>query len=119
MSGGSFNYLYTSDAPASQDDMQKMIGALEDLAVSGRSGVAVLGADLAAGVSKDIAGYRRSCPPDDPIREVWKAVEWWRSHDSTYERLVSALTKYQLGIEREMREQQKKWAAVAHRRAAR
>jgi hypothetical protein len=74
MSGGSFDYLYSKESlPA--DDLRAMAQAL-----------AVLSADEREGPLGPLASAARATallalPHEHHLREVWKAVEWWQSHD--------------------------------------
>jgi hypothetical protein len=93
MSGGSYNYFY-------------MIDALEDL-VSRKYDLEEVGKDLSeleyaqdvARETQDLFSLVRQWEDqaNDRIarlKDVWKALEYWRSNDSTEEDLKKELSKY-------------------------
>ncbi len=91
MSGGSFNYLYSLDAaeaPTVMGDLQDMAKAL--------TGV---GAHGAASETEAVIAYiehsqRQIGVRIESLRDVWHAMEWWRSGDSGALTFYAAMEKY-------------------------
>jgi hypothetical protein len=93
MSGGSFNYLcHTWDLNKLMDKR----GDLEEMA----SELAGLGyaQDAARETEELLVMLRqwevRAAVRIERLREVWKAVEWWRSCDYSEDQVRKALTEY-------------------------
>lgn len=91
MSGGSFNYLcYADDRrdggwAAALEDMRDMAKALREAGA----------ADAADGTDAVVAAYERIAHEQcEPLRGVWKALEWYRSGDWGPEALRDALREY-------------------------
>lgn len=84
MSGGSFDYLYL------KDDLPKY--ALEQMADE----LDALAAEGVPGAAEAAAETRRYIAPEHavPIRDVWHAVEWWRSSDWGKDDVLEALGEY-------------------------
>ncbi|MGW0905027.1 hypothetical protein [Streptomyces sp. NPDC002853] len=93
MSGGSYNYLF---AAADLEDLQARRWDLEEMA----SRLAGLGyAQDAARETEELLVLYRQWETRASVRlarlsDVWKAVEWWDSHDSSEDRVHEALAKY-------------------------
>lgn len=93
MSGGSFNYLcHAFDF----EDLIAKRGSLEDMATE----LAGLGyAQDAARETEELLTLLRqwevrSSVRVERLREVWKAVEWWRSCDYSEDQVHEALAEY-------------------------
>lgn len=93
MSGGSFNYLchtWDFDALASkQGDLEAMSRALAELGY----------AKDAARETEELLVMLRQWENQaivrvERLREVWKAVEWWRSSDYSEDDVKEALAEY-------------------------
>lgn len=80
MSGGSFNYLYTTDMLAHEHDLRDMRDALADA-----------GAKDAADATDAIL---KAAEVPDPLRDLWHAMEWWRSADYAENQFREALDEY-------------------------
>jgi hypothetical protein len=69
MSGGSFNYLCYNysfgDAPES--DLRAMADTLREMGYEG--------------LAKETEKFMNPPEPSSELRDVWRAVEWWRSMD--------------------------------------
>ncbi|WP_435279299.1 hypothetical protein [Streptomyces sp. 1222.5] len=93
MSGGSFNYLChawdLSDIVTKQGDLQEMAEALAALGYA---------QDAARETEELLVILRqwevRTSVRLDRLREVWKAMEWWQSCDSSEDRFKKALNEY-------------------------
>lgn len=90
MSGGSFNYLCTQ-YPPSTEELGHMLSELEAL------GYAQDAAE-ATRVMLAAVSYPTDESYQEPLRGVWRAVEWWRSCDSTETDVRQALARYR-GVE--------------------
>lgn len=93
MSGGSFNYLcHTWDL----GDIVEKRGDLEEMSQA----LAALGyAQDAARETEELLVILRQWEVQasvrlERLREVWKAVEWWRSCDYSEDQVREALTAY-------------------------
>lgn len=100
MSGGSFNYLcHTWDL----DGLMEKRGSLEEMA----SELAGLGyaQDAARETEELLVMLRqwevRASVRVERLREVWKAVEWWRSCDYSEDQVREALAEYRGESEKE------------------
>ncbi|GAA1888313.1 hypothetical protein GCM10009837_07700 [Streptomyces durmitorensis] len=93
MSGGSYNYLF---AAADLEDLVSRRWDLEEMA----SRLAGLGyAQDAARETEELLVLYRQWETRASVRlarlsDVWKAVEWWDSNDSSESRVHEALAKY-------------------------
>ncbi|MEV6854706.1 hypothetical protein AB0M89_12965 [Streptomyces microflavus] len=93
MSGGSYNYLY---AAADLEDLQARRFDLEEMAQR----LAGLGyaQDAARETEELLVLYRqwetRAAVRVRRLADVWHAVEWWDSNDSSETSVHEALTKY-------------------------
>ncbi|MFH9579122.1 hypothetical protein ACH4MO_14125 [Streptomyces globisporus] len=93
MSGGSYNYLY---AAADLEDLQARRFDLEEMA----NRLAGLGyAQDAARETEELLVLFRQWETRAAVRmrrltDVWHAVEWWDSNDSSETRVHEALAKY-------------------------
>jgi hypothetical protein len=93
MSGGSFNYLCDtfdlSDLVSKQGDLQEMSQALAEVGYA---------KDAARETEELLVILRqwevRACVRIHRLRDVWKAMEWWRSGDSGEARVQDALAAY-------------------------
>lgn len=88
MSGGSFDYLYNSEAPASSSAWDAM-----------RHELVLLGADDIVAkmdaVTDALATLGQPYSSETgTIRDVWHAIEWWRSGDSGINRVRAAVLAY-------------------------
>lgn len=93
MSGGSFNYLFAvqdlGDILSRTYDLEGMHSSLEAL-------------DCAQDVTEkteEIIDFLRRVDKEfqekvEPLRDVWKAMEWWRSMDWDEEKFKEALAQY-------------------------
>lgn len=77
MSGGSFNYLCWHDV-TTHFQFLEMAKFLESQGAY----------DAAAATMAFV------CREDDPIRELWRAVEWWQSCDTGENHFLEALAKW-------------------------
>lgn len=84
MSGGSFEYLVYQDNPRG-DLVVRMAEELDALAAEG-----VEGAAEAAARTREYLQPEQ----DEPVREVWRAVEWWRSCDWGRDQVEDALRDF-------------------------
>jgi hypothetical protein len=98
VSGGSFNYLCHRPSDMvleARGDLEKMAVELELLATR-----AVPNALPAAEETRRLLGV----PTDildgivDPLRDVWKAVEWWFSSDWSFDRVTEALEAFHVDV---------------------
>jgi predicted transcriptional regulator len=92
MSGGSFNYLCdatsVSALAAQSDDIEKMAGALASIGAGDAASATLV-------LLKDIDdSQRRIEKASDRLRDVWRAVEWWRSNDWSQAEVEKALTAF-------------------------
>jgi hypothetical protein len=92
MSGGSFNYLFRKDAA-------ELLGRLSDLEemadVLARLGYAPDAAEETQTLLLDSRAFlNRTNPVLERLNEVWQAVEWWQSCDSSEEKVREALQTY-------------------------
>lgn len=93
MSGGSYNYLFEAQ---DLEDLQARRFDLEEMA----SRLAGLGyAQDAARETEELLVLFRQWETRAAVRMsrlacVWKAVEWWDSHDSSEDRVHEALAAY-------------------------
>ena len=93
MSGGSFNYLCDArdleDLMAKRHDLSDMVDALAHL------GYAADAAQETASLLAQIrAANARAEASTERLRDVWKAVEWWKSGDRDEDAVKEALDKY-------------------------
>lgn len=91
MSGGSFDYLCFQEHP-NPEQLKRMAGELSGLGAGSAVEATLVAADL---------------PENDPLRDVWRAVEWWRSGDWGVEAVHKALEEW--GGRREPTEFEKGW----------
>jgi hypothetical protein len=93
MSGGSYNYLFTAqdlqDLQARRWDLEEMANRLAGLGY----------AQDAARETEELLVLLRQWETRAEVRlrrliDVWHAVEWWDSNDSSEQRVHEALTKY-------------------------
>ena len=84
MSGGSFDYLCHADE-LPPETLERMAEELDALAAEGVPGAAEAAEET-----------RRYIAPEweSPIRQVWRAVEWWRSGDWGRNKIRQALDRY-------------------------
>ncbi len=93
MSGGSYNYLYSV---LDLEDLQSQQGDLADMAER----LAGLGyaQDAARETEELLLLFRqwqtRAAVRITRLRDLWKAVEWWDSHDSREDEVKAALAAY-------------------------
>lgn len=93
MSGGSFNYLChswdLSDIISKQGDLEEMAEALAGLGYA---------QDAARETEELLVILRqwevRASVRLDRLREVWKAMEWWRSCDRSEDQFKETLAEY-------------------------
>lgn len=97
MSGGSFHYLYQADPAvmleSRREDLANMVSALTELGAqdAARETETIL-LILTHFETRMEARIARLAP-------VWKAVEWYRSADSSIEAVTKALAKYREEVE--------------------
>ena len=93
MSGGSYNYLFTAcdleDLQSKQNDLSNMADRLAGLGY----------AQDAARETEELLLLFRQWQTRTEVRlkrlaDVWHAVEWWDSNDSSEQRVHEALAKY-------------------------
>ena len=93
MSGGSFNYLCFVDA----DDVPNRLSDLDDMAealrVAGYLDAAEETLRLKMETERYIFHTQLRC---SRLCEVWKAMEWWHSADSSQDAVESAIVEYRL-----------------------
>lgn len=84
MSGGSFDYMYQQDEPRRSlvEQMLEELAKLADEKVPG-----------ALEAYDATSAYLR--PTEDPVRQVWRAIEWWRSADYGKEEVIEALADFE------------------------
>jgi hypothetical protein len=98
MSGGSYNYLFIADSLAELQQREPQLREMADR-------LAGLGyAQDAARETEELLVFLRQWQTRALVRvarlaEVWQAVEWWDSHDSSEEAITFALEKYRAGTE--------------------
>lgn len=93
MSGGSYNYLCLAsdleDLQARRWDLQEMASRLAGLGYA---------QDAARETEELLVLFRqwetRAAVRVARLSDVWKAVEWWDSHDSSESNVHEALAKY-------------------------
>ncbi len=92
MSGGSFNHLYKKEVDElfeSKTDLYGMLEALEDLGYA---------EDAAAETDEILSIIRltriRIQRRINRLKDVWHAMEWWRSGDSSEDDFKRVLAKY-------------------------
>lgn len=78
MSGGSFDYLYSKSLTPEAHYLRDMADELYGLGFP----------DAARATLSFIA------EPPDALREVWRAVEWWRSNDYGRDQAVAAAVSW-------------------------
>lgn len=99
MSGGSFNYLCTADFGFQRrDDLERMRDELR--AIHRDVNVPALERQRAYFAFIETDDLLEQLSPSDSLREVWRAVEWWRSNDYSKDQVVEALSNYEPPIER-------------------
>ncbi|MFE9777712.1 hypothetical protein ACFYPA_06095 [Streptomyces sp. NPDC005775] len=93
MSGGSYNYLYTAqdleDLQARRHDLEEMAQRLAGLGYA---------QDAARETEELLLLFRqwetRAAVRTRRLSDVWQAVEWWDSNDSSESSIHEALAKY-------------------------
>ncbi|MEU1071924.1 MULTISPECIES: hypothetical protein [unclassified Streptomyces] len=93
MSGGSYNYLFTAqdleDLQARRHDLEEMANRLAGLGYA---------QDAARETEELLALFRqwetRAALRMRRLADVWHAVEWWDSNDSSEDAVHEALAKY-------------------------
>lgn len=93
MSGGSYNYLFTAqdleDLQAHRHDLEEMASRLAELGYA---------QDAARETEELLVLYRqwetRAAVRMRRLADVWHAVEWWDSNDSSEDAVREALAKY-------------------------
>lgn len=99
MSGGSFDYLCFEELPQLISDFRQLQRMSDTLAELGY-------ADDAARETEELILFLRQLKNRAEIRinrlnGVWKAVEWWKSYDTSEESVHKALAEYRKEIEDE------------------
>ncbi len=92
MSGGSFNYLCHKEAfdlLAYSEELDGMIAALRQYENGEK--VAQTTVDLLADIQRIKTGLEERL---EPLREVWRAVEWHHSSDYSQEQAQEAIDKF-------------------------
>jgi hypothetical protein len=93
MSGGSYNYLFAAqdleDLQARRHDLEEMANRLAGLGYA---------QDAARETEELLVLFRqwetRAAVRMRRLTDVWQAVEWWDSNDSSEQRVHEALAKY-------------------------
>lgn len=93
MSGGSYNYLFTAqdleDLHNRRHDLEEMANRLAGLGYA---------QDAARETEELLVLFRqwetRAAVRMHRLEDVWHAVEWWDSNDSSEQRVHEALAKY-------------------------
>lgn len=93
MSGGSFNYLYQAEFGFQRrDDLVAMRNELH--AITRDINVPARERQLADFAYNETADLLEQLEPSESLREVWRAVEWWRSCDYSKDQVIEALSNY-------------------------
>jgi hypothetical protein len=87
MSGGSLNYLYSHAFTSDVSELSQMIDELEERGFRD--------------VADDSKAFLISHEPEDALRDVWKAIEWYVSGDWSETEVIDAITRYRAWKEAE------------------
>ena len=94
MSGGSYNYLYSNEE---QDFLH--FGVIDEMKQMAERLAGLDYASEAAERTKRLVQTLESCLNEvyqvkEDLEDVWKAVEWWDSHDWGEDRVKEAIEKF-------------------------
>lgn len=94
MSGGSFDYLcykacFPGELMVVTGTMREMACALRALPAGGEAADETLGLAVLLDMIAKVVGAEA-----EALEDVWRAVEWWRSNDTSEEFAVAAIARY-------------------------
>ncbi len=92
MSGGSYDYLCHKDAAemlAMEEQLQRMADRLAGLGYASDAAKETQGLLLEIRQAKNRIETRA-----DRLNGIWRAIEWWDSHDSSEDDVKQALEEY-------------------------
>ena len=87
MSGGSFNYLFAKQVEFPLDDLKAIYEIIKTIAPPNSMAVNRTLEFIEAIESLQEEG-------DHPLREVWRAVEWYVSNDYGVDQVIEAINEY-------------------------